>query len=88
MDVKEKEPIKEYWLTTSDNPYDPFEQYDQWYLYDTEHGYDTSGLIARLANVSLELSDEEYTIEVNRAIGRIIELGLLENAIRVENKSK
>lgn len=77
--------IKEYWLTTKDNPWNPFSQYEQWYQYDTVHGYNISGLIARFANTSLDMSDEEYKVEVNKAINRIIELGLLSDVVRVEN---
>ena len=77
---------KDYWITTKDNPFDPFTQFYEWFKYDTFCGYNTAGLIARFANTSLDLSDEEYNIEVNLAINRIMDLGLLPpNAIRVEN---
>ena len=26
-------------LTTFDNPYNPYEQLEQWYQYDMDHGY-------------------------------------------------
>ena len=39
--------ITEYWVTTTDNPFDPFTQYDDWYRYDETHGYCTSGYVAR-----------------------------------------
>ena len=47
--------IKAAWITTVDNPYDYFEQFDEWYQYDVSHGYDTCGLIMREAKVSSEV---------------------------------
>ena len=32
---------KECMLTTTDNPYNPFEQFIQWYLFDIEKGYNS-----------------------------------------------
>ena len=28
-------------ITTVDNPYDPFEEWDEWYLFDKTKGYHT-----------------------------------------------
>lgn len=35
--------------TTIDNPYSPFDDWTRWYLEDLRLGYDTCGLLARLA---------------------------------------
>jgi hypothetical protein len=51
-----KEPI--YLLTTTDNPYNPFTQWLQWYYQDMRLGYDTPGLLARLATSSEFIDDE------------------------------
>ena len=48
-------------LTTVDNPYDPFTQFQQWFLFDMEKGYNSCGLLARIEN------------EVDRAIDEIIQ---------------
>lgn len=63
-----------YYLTTVDNPFDPCDQFDSWYLYDEMHGYGTCGLLARFAKTSDALSDEENAREINDAITRIIAL--------------
>lgn len=62
----------QYMLTTFDNPFDPFEQFEEWFLFDVEKGYNTCSKLARIANLSEDLSDEEVKVETERAIDRII----------------
>ncbi len=59
-------------LTTFDNPYDPFEQFTSWFLFDVEKGYNTCAYLARIARTSEQLSDEENNLEIERAIDEII----------------
>lgn len=64
-------------LTTTDNPYDPFEQFDPWFLFDVEHGYDSCSKIARILEkngVSLYegLSDKEIDAATDQAIDEIV----------------
>ena len=59
-------------LTTVDNPYDPFTQFTEWFMYDVEKGYNTCGYLARIANTSDELTDQEIDREIERAIDEII----------------
>lgn len=59
-------------LTTFDNPYDPFEQFSDWFLFDVEKGYNTCAYLARIAHTSDQFSDEENEREVERAINEII----------------
>ncbi len=49
---------EEYMLTTYDNPYNPFEEFEAWWKYDIRNGHDTCGLLAREANSSPIFSDE------------------------------
>lgn len=45
-------------LTTVDNPYNPFEDYDTWYAYDTKVlRYNTCGVLDRMFNYLKEDSD-------------------------------
>ena len=39
-------------LTTADNPYDPLDQFIEWWNYDTTMGYHTAAYVARIAMTS------------------------------------
>lgn len=65
---------KEVMLTTIDNPYNPFEEFTQWLLFDNEKGYGTCDYLGRIARTSEQLSQEENDEEVERAIDEIIAL--------------
>jgi hypothetical protein len=70
-------------LTTFDNPFDPFDQWEEWYAFDESHGYSTSGLLARVANVSHELSDADYQVGVNDAVNELLLLNPTGNLRKV-----
>lgn len=63
-----------YMLTTLDNPYHPFHDFDSWNEFDISKGYHSCSLLARLAHVSSTLSDEINDKEYERAIEQIIRL--------------
>lgn len=63
---------RECMLTTFDNPFDPFEQFVSWFLFDTEKGYNTCSYVARIANFADDMTDQEKAIENERAIDEII----------------
>ena len=59
-------------LTTVDNPFDPFEQFTSWFMFDEEKGYHTCSYLGRIARTSDELSEEENELENERAIDEIL----------------
>ena len=60
-------------LTTFDNPFDPFEQFTAWFLFDVEKGYNCCEKLMRIAKLSDDLSETEEDEEVERAIDEIIQ---------------
>lgn len=63
---------EEAMLTTIDNPFDPFTQYEEWYAWDFNAGYHTPGALARQAIISDELSDLDLRQAINQAIDEMI----------------
>lgn len=45
-------------LTTVDNPYNPFDEFDKWFNYDNLKGYNCCGIVARIAPGVDEYSEE------------------------------
>lgn len=64
--------MKQVMLTTIDNPFDPFDQFDSWINFDMEKGYNSCAYLARIAFTSDSLSDAENEQEIERAIDEII----------------
>lgn len=59
-------------LTTFDNPWNPFTQFDSWFLFDVEKGYNSCAYLARIAKTSEQLTDEENNEAIESAIDEII----------------
>ena len=64
-------------LTTIDNPYDPFAEYDNWLDFDRSKGYFTNEYLARIAVISPSLSDQEMSDAIEEAIDEIVALNVL-----------
>lgn len=70
-------------LTTVDNPWSPFTNWDEWYAYDEVAGYHTLALLGRVAVTSDELSDADYELAIANAIDEIVQ----ENVSGVHTKA-
>lgn len=68
---------EECMLTTIDNPYDYFEQFTQWLLFDKEKGYNTCEYLGRIVRLSDDMTQKEENEEVERAIDEIISINPL-----------
>lgn len=70
-------------LSTSDNPYNPFKEYDLWNAFDTRNGYNSAAYLARqVGDVSGE-DQNEILEDIENAINRIVALNLTGNYIKV-----
>ena len=59
-------------LTTTDNPYDPFTNFKDWFMFDVEKGYNTCSYLARIANITDDMTQDEVDRENERAMDEII----------------
>ena len=60
-------------LTTFDNPFDPFDDFTSWWLFDIEKGYNTCSLLARICKDSEDFSTIEENEDRERAINDIVD---------------
>ena len=68
-------------ITTIDNPYDPFDNFEEWYSFDEmqarkENRPTCCSYLARMAMNSDDVSDDEYNMVMNDVIDEIVELNL------------
>jgi hypothetical protein len=59
-------------LTTIDNPYNPFVQFDEWLRFDESSGYYTTQFLARLTLSSGDLSDADQSNAIEHAIDEAV----------------
>lgn len=70
-------------LSTSDNPYNPYTDFDLWFAFDTQNGYNSCAYLARQIESSPNASPEDENKAVEEAIDRIVALNLTGNYIKV-----
>ena len=75
-------------LTTFDNPFNPYEDFTSWFLFDIEKGYNTCSYLARIARTSNQLSDKENDVEIERAIDEIIKNDFRDIYLKIDPSSK
>ena len=63
---------KQCMLTTIDNPFNPFEDFDSWFLFDMEKGYNSCGRLMRVANIPDDLTESEEDGGIESAVDTII----------------
>ena len=59
-------------LTTVDNPYNPFAEYEEWWAYDSNAGYHTPSYLARVVRTSDELSYAKQLEAIEQGIDEIV----------------
>lgn len=73
-------------LTTWDNPFSPFKQFDQWLSYDRGMGYYSLEYLGRIAHTSSSLSDSQNEEIVDDAINEIVSYDVLGRYRKVYEK--
>ena len=77
----------EHMLTTIDNPFNPFTEFDEWRQYDERAGYFTSQFLARIVITSSELSEADQSLAIEAAIDEIVKENVLGIYKKVEEPS-
>ncbi len=74
-------------LTTTDNPYNPFTQWNEWLAYDTASGYYTLDYLGRIVRSSHDLSQADELKAIDDAIDEILKENILGIYTKVSNNS-
>lgn len=77
--------VKELMLSTSDNPFNPFTQFDEWFSFDYSKGYNTLEYLARVTETTEDGFDRENRLVMNEAIEDACRFNLTGNRIIIEN---
>ena len=80
--------VRDWTISTSDNPYNPFTDFNNRQAWDFANGYCTSEYLERVLSEHGELSndtisDSETSKEIYEAMEEILELNLTGNYIKV-----
>jgi hypothetical protein len=71
-------------ISTVDNPYDPFDNFDSWYRFDMDKGYNSCALLDRVSFTSDQFTDEENAAEIERAIDEIVKFDVTNKFIKIK----
>ena len=75
-------------LSTIDNPFNPFENFDSWFLFDVEKGYNSCAYLARITKMSDEFTEDEEAEEIERAIDEIIKYDFMNIYVKVKEDTE
>jgi hypothetical protein len=75
-------------LTTVDNPFDPIDEFDSWFDFDMDKGYNSCAYLDRIAKTSNELTEQENQDEIESAIDEIIKLDFMNIYRKVKHAVK
>jgi hypothetical protein len=65
--------MDEHMLTTKDNPFNPWTQYNEWYTWDEAAGYHTTAYLGRVTFTSDELSEADQSLAIEQGIDDIVD---------------
>ena len=65
--------MDDHMLTTSDNPYSPVTQFDEWRVWDHAAGYNTLEYLGHVAVTSDDLSEADQSLAIEQAMDEIVD---------------
>ena len=74
-------------LSTADNPFSPFEDFENWFAFDTSKGHYSSAFLGRVVVTSEELSEADQHQAIEQAIDEILENDVTGLFIRVTSET-
>lgn len=76
--------MRQTMITTKDNPFNYFTDFDNWYAFDEQKGYHSLSYLARIAKTSEQFTDLENEEEIERAIDEIIKYDFMNMYVKVK----
>jgi hypothetical protein len=70
-------------LSTSDNPHNPWTEFDRWRTWDEQSGYHTLSYLARITRTSNELSELDESQAIDIAIQEILDENITGMYVRI-----
>jgi hypothetical protein len=74
-------------ITTVDNPFNPFTDFDSWFRFDCDKGYNTCAYLARISRPSETNSEKENEEAVEEAIDEIIQYDFMNIYRKIDEKN-
>lgn len=87
-DVEKTNELQDVFLTTFDNPFNPFTRFKEWLSFDLQKGYNCCGKVARISGNIREMSERKQLQIVNESINEIIRLDPTSNYRKVFKDSE
>ena len=73
-------------LSTKDNPFNPFEDFQNWFNFDSDKGYNSCGILARLVDIDIDLPPSIEAAVTEDAIDSFIESDPTNMYIKVQKE--
>lgn len=83
--MAEENNVKELMLSTSDNRFNPFTEFDEWFAFDVSHGYNTLSYLAEVAETVEDGFEDQNRRIINEAVKDAFRYNFTGNRIIVEN---
>ena len=77
-----------YFLSTIDNPFNPATQFDDWYAFDVQKGYNTCALLNRVVESEHESFDKLSYYEQSLVLSDVIDSIVNEDLLGIYMKLK